>query len=136
MKAKFIFFLLLTLLMGSVRTAFSCEPEIPRHPFRDSKVVFYGELVEITETNDKCLNVVKFKIDRYWKGNISEYVSLQTPTNLCCGFGFKVGEKYLVYAYPEKGIRLETSVGWVLGDDVAKERVKKLGKGRLLEPTT
>ena len=50
--------------MGSVRTAFSCEPVIPRHPFRDSKVVFSGELAEITETNDKCLNVVKFKFDR------------------------------------------------------------------------
>jgi hypothetical protein len=135
MKVKFTLFPILILIIGSVKIAFSCEPIIPRHPFRDSKIVFSGELVEITETNDRCLNVIKFKIDRYWKGNVTEYVSVQTPTTLCCGYGFKDGEKYLVYAYPEKGTRFETSVGWVFTGNLAEGHFKKLGKGKLLEPT-
>jgi hypothetical protein len=90
-------------------------------------------LVETTETNDRCSRVVKFKVERYWKGKPAGYATLETPTTLCCGYGFRVGEKYLVYAYREKSARLETSVGWTFADDLAEERIKKLGKGKVLE---
>jgi hypothetical protein len=133
MNVKSIIVLILILLVVGANIAYSCEPVIPKHPFRDAKTVFFGEFVEATETNDRCLRVVKFKIERYWKGKPTEYVTLETPTTLCCGYNFRVGEKYLVYAYREKSSRLETSVGWVLADDLAEERIKKLGKGKVLE---
>src|SRR5713226_1126570 len=125
---------ILILLAGSINVAYSCEPIIPRHPFRDSKAVFFGELVEITETDDRCLRVIKLKVERYWKGKLSRYISVQTSTPLCCGYGgFHVGGKYLVYAYVERGTQLETALGWVLADELAEERMKKLGKGKTLK---
>ena len=136
MNVKSIIVLVLVLLIANANIAQACEPDIPKHPFRDSKIVFFGEFVESTETNDRCSRVVKFKVEQYWKGKPAEYVTLETPTTLCCGFNFRVGEKYLVYAYPEESSRLETSVGWVLADDLAEERIKKLGKGKVLESKT
>jgi hypothetical protein len=133
MNVKSIIVLVLLLIVAGANIAYACEPVIPKHPFRDAKIVFFGELVEATETNDRCSRVVKFKVERYWKGKTTEYVTLETPTTLCCGYGFRVGEKYLVFAYREKSSRLETSVGWVLAGDLAEERIKKLGKGKILE---
>ena len=133
MNVKSIIVLILVLFIAGAKIVYSCEPVIPKHPFRDAKTVFFRELVEVTETNDRCLRVVKFKVERYWKGKPTEYVMIQTPTTLCCGYGFRVGEKYLIYAYLEKSSRLETSVGWAFADDLAEERIKKLGKGKVLE---
>ncbi|HEX8920064.1 MAG TPA: hypothetical protein VF766_01220 [Pyrinomonadaceae bacterium] len=125
---------ILILLVGSVNIAYSCEPIIPRHPFRDSKVVFFRELVEITGTNDRCVQIIKLKVERYWKGKPSQYIRVQTPTTLCCAYGgFHLGGRYLVYAYLERGTQLETSVGWLFTDELAETRMKKLGKGKILE---
>ena len=121
------------LLVIGVSAIQACEPEIPKHPFRKAKVVFYGELVEAKESNDKCMSVAKFKIEKFWKGKLTGYVTLETPTTLCCGYNFRTGEKYLVYAYLTKSSQLETSVGWVMTADFADERIKKLGKAKLLK---
>jgi len=125
---------ILILFTGGLNIAYSCEPTFPRNPFRHSKVVFFGELVEVSETSDRCVQIIKLKVERYWKGKPSQYISVQTPTTLCCGFGrLHVGEKFLVYAYPEKGGQLETDVGWMFTDEFAEAQIKKLGKGKILE---
>jgi len=133
MNVKNIILSILVLITIGTNLVYSCQPIIPRHPFRDAKAVFLGELIEIIKTNDRCENVAKFKVERYWKGKIEEFVNVQTSTTLCCGYNFRVGEKYLVYAYSEKSLRLETSAGWVLLDDFTEERIKKLGRGKMLE---
>jgi len=96
MNVKSIIVLILILLVAGASIVYACEPVFPKNPFRDSKAVFFGELVEIIETNDRCSRVVKFKVERYWKGKPSEYVMVETPTTLCCGYDFRVGEKYLI----------------------------------------
>lgn len=52
-----------------------------------------------------------FKIQRTWKGAENESISVFTSSmSSACGYGFKKGITYLVYAYGNAGGRLSTSI--------------------------
>jgi hypothetical protein len=133
MKPKFVITLILILLLGSTEITYACEPYISKHPFKDAKAVFFGEVVEIVKTNDRCSNVVKFRIEQYWKGKLSEHISIVIPTTLCCGYSFQAGERYFIYAGWGENTRFETSPGRILAERFAEEQIKKLGKGKKFE---
>ena len=66
-----------------------------------STVVFSGQVIQANRLE------VKFKIERRWKGDLTDEVILltgtkkineQTYSSSSCDYHFKLGEKYLVYA--------------------------------------
>ncbi|MBS1786433.1 MAG: hypothetical protein JST85_01850 [Acidobacteria bacterium] len=69
-----------------------------------SSAVFVG-VVTVANRADQL--VVQFQVERAWKGPRTKKLTLRMPVN-SCNFGFKVGEKYLVYA--EGGKVLSTSI--------------------------
>ena len=103
-----------------------CVP--PKNPYKVSKAIFFGELVEIVQPDLRSPRVVKFKVEQYWKGVTDESVSIVTTAVVPCGYNFRVGEKYLIYAGEEKG-QLETAPCRILHIDSAEKDLKKLGKG-------
>jgi hypothetical protein len=105
---SFVFFL---------QTANACSITVPplRKEFRDSTDVFIGEVVEISDAPQNYKDkkerfiggIVKFKIEKRWKGVKASEVSLLSDIiDTTCGGGvggnlidyFRKGEKYLIFA--------------------------------------
>ncbi len=79
-----------------------------KQAIQDSKAVFAGEVVEIFNVP---YVTVKFKVDQFWKGKIEKTLTLNTGRGGGdCGYGFKVGESYLVYAYGPEDSGLSTNI--------------------------
>jgi hypothetical protein len=63
--------------------------------------VFSGEVIELEE------NKVKFKVDKIWKGDSVDEITMTIQqgkyngksVRTSCDYHFELGEKYLVYAY-------------------------------------
>jgi hypothetical protein len=107
-------FLFLALLMCSAPIAFSCSCSDPsqREKFREANTVFLGEVTEYGErkVTDEDFSaypfLVRFKVERQWKGaKKQEIVALADYDNpgWCGDLDLKVGERFLIYAYREKG---------------------------------
>ena len=86
--------------------------------------------------------VIKFSVERWWKGSGEEEVFLYTGVSRWPGgyrridgedFGFKVGEQYLVYAFGENEHLVTTECERTTKLEKAAEDLKELGEGRLPE---
>lgn len=102
-------------LLFAPSVAFACSCEIPPIGKNDkqlvklerekSKAVFSGEVTEIifkqTIPGEPApVAEVRFKVLQSWKGVGTNSVTVLTANICCiCGYSFKVGERYLVYAY-------------------------------------
>lgn len=69
--------------------------------YNGASAVFSGEVVALDTF------MVKFKVDKLWKGDFSDEITMSTGakdngdgtyTSSSCDYNFKLGEKYLVYA--------------------------------------
>jgi len=104
------------LLLLSFDVAFGCvcvhaenpTPESVRaarqKEFDKATVVFSGEVIKSGRFK------VEFKVDKIWKGDSVNHITMLTGTidngdgthtSSSCDFSFKLGEKYLIYAYGE-----------------------------------
>jgi hypothetical protein len=96
-----------------------------------SKAVFSGEVVEIIADPPIYSLRVKFRVEKYWKGVLSNEVIVVTGRGGGdCGYRFKVGAHYLVFAY---GVdtRLGTNICQRTKELAeAAEDLKLLGKGK------
>lgn len=70
--------------------------------FHEAFAVFSGEVIALDRFK------VKFKVDKLWKGDFGDEIIMSTGakdngdgtyTTSSCDYHFKLGEKYLVYAY-------------------------------------
>lgn len=112
----------LLLLLPAATQACSCnlpplkksEKQLIELGRKASKAVFVGEVVEIsvptiTSGESTWVSEVKFKVRKWWKGAGAEEVSVFTANVCCiCGYEFKVGESYLVYAHGENRLSTDT----------------------------
>jgi hypothetical protein len=100
----------LVLVIPNTNSAFACScipPRTPTESLYESATVFAGEVVDISENEDVGEQYgykVKFDFERSWKGDSVETLTVLTGYGGGdCGYGFEIGEKYLVYAYSSKG---------------------------------
>lgn len=84
-----------------------------RKDFRNAKAVFIGTVVAIAPNNRKrseptrdCRYVVTFRLERSWKGTKGGNIVAFSDSGEggCGGTRFRVGGKYLVYAYDDDGV--------------------------------
>lgn len=75
-----------------------------RKEFDKATAVFSGEVIKLNKFR------AEFKIDKIWKGVAVNHIAMLTGTvdkgdgtqiSSSCDFHFKLGEKYLIYAYGE-----------------------------------
>ena len=99
-------------------TALGCTcapPQSPAQELKRATAVFSGKLVKIKKHN-KAADIFAtveavFKVKRVWKGVEQETVSVFTSSiSSACGYGFKKGITYLVYAYGNEEGKLSTSI--------------------------
>lgn len=104
----------LALLNASTTLACSCSnPVPPREELKKRDVVFLGKVISRKKSSDGV--EVVFKVERVWKGKITEEASIFTGytadlydyENMCAPI-LKLGESYLIYAYGND--KLETDV--------------------------
>lgn len=83
--------------------------------------------------------VLKFQVERWWKGKpVGEVILVTNQTRdpdgtehiLGCEYPFKVGERYLVYAYGSENELGTSTCSRTRKLNKAKEDLKVLGKGK------
>ena len=66
----------------------------------ESAAIFSATVLKVTEKRENDYVAVEIKIIKVWKGNLSQKVTILTGRDDGdCGFRFKVGTNYLVYAH-------------------------------------
>ena len=117
-QGSFLFILLLIPIAAKSARACSCElPETGKSVERQvlkarkqSKAVFVGRVREIiTPTEPSSISVI-FQVQTGWKGINSEAITILTGRDGSCGYHFKLGEVYLVYAYQSSITHFGTSI--------------------------
>lgn len=115
---KNILFTILGLLINvSVSLSCSCLPfefDYPidelnlrslTHSRYNAKAIFYGKLIGYRELKDKAVFELKFKVNRVYKGEISDTISVYTArSTAACGIYYHDFRKYkdwIIYTYQE-----------------------------------
>jgi hypothetical protein len=111
---------LLILFAPRAASACTCDPLKDAHEaFDHAEVVFVGTVISVTKPKPRIVDrrrnlievslelVVRFKVERAWKFATHRYLTLTTMAQTAaCGYPFKVGEKYLVFAASDQdGVR-------------------------------
>ena len=98
---------ILHLGITSNKIAFACEciePKEPAQALNESKTVFSGKVAKIDLQPENYVKIVKFNVERTWKGISTTTVSAVTGADGgSCGFPFEEGKEYLVYSYDSYG---------------------------------
>ena len=108
----------LALLLALDTTGFTCTCMPSKNATREleqSAAVFSGKVLAVKGTEQESgfyANVeVVLEVQRSWKGIEEKTVSVFTSSqSSACGYGFKKGEAYLVYASKTTEGRLTTSI--------------------------
>ena len=96
--------------------------------------IAWGLWFEVARNFDDDVRTV-FRVERAWKGNPAQFVTVNTGSGMCCnctvGAILEEGSEYVVYAAKDDG---ETRVGWcagyvVAGKDLPRPEVTSLGAG-------
>jgi hypothetical protein len=117
--------------------ACTCAPsQSASQELERATAVFSGKVVEIKRHKQRS-NLfgsveVKFKVNKVWKGVDEKTISIFTSSqSAACGYGFRAGRTYLVYAHGNEEGRLTTSIcsrTRRLKD--AREDLQELGAGK------
>lgn len=149
---KIILYLLsiivLVILSHNESFACSCVPltdeplvEQVRKAKNESKAVFTGTVLKVTENLESGYTIVNLKLINLWKGNLSKEITVLTGIHDGnCRYPFEVDKTYLVYA--RNGTMysslksLETTICQRTKDfSIAKTEIKALGKSKNFKRT-
>lgn len=125
--------LLLGATVFSAPPAYACEclpSRNPREELKVSKAVFVGEVLEVGVGGSDEL--VKFRVERTWKGAREEFIVISSGRGLCSKF-FKAGEKWLVYALEESGELMTDTCMRTKRLAEAGADIKALGKSKAVK---
>ncbi len=114
----FMFCLLLAAFMAfGAETALACTCLPSKGPGEDLKLasaVFSGKVIEIRRHKVGDIfsrTEAVLRVERVWKGGDATTVSLFSASHSAtCGYHFKKGRTYLVYAYKDAEGRLSTGI--------------------------
>jgi hypothetical protein len=144
-KIMFRLFISIGLLLFAQISVFACvcpddpdvttvEQEVIGH-WKRAQVVFTGKVIEITQNPFQY----RLQVETSWKGllpHIRPTEILLVAQTADCEFPFKVGKKYLVYAY-ERNNKLTTSeCSGNIEFEKASEELKILGKSASIQTNT
>lgn len=107
--------LALLLLSPSAASACSCIGDVPLcQSFWQADAVFAGEVLSFEKLDDDQLfsrRLARIRVERAWRGNVQGTVEVRTGAGGGdCGYSFRRGRKYLVYAYKTRDGKLTTGI--------------------------
>ncbi|OME80161.1 hypothetical protein BK120_20230 [Paenibacillus sp. FSL A5-0031] len=133
-----IFFISSLLIIPSNVQACSCvKPGTVEESKIKSDAVFEGTATSVKTSSQSLFRsserAVKasFQVNEVWKGHVAPTLEVKTPESKdSCGYTFKVGERYLVYA-KTTGKSLQALCSATLLHSEANQHIKLLGIGSL-----
>ncbi|CAM4269761.1 hypothetical protein FHS16_002020 [Paenibacillus endophyticus] len=123
------------------RSALACscvEPGSVQETMKRSDTVFEGTAISVKSITSDIFRSsgsrikASFQVNEVWKGHVAPHIEVLTAgSEESCGYSFKEGERYLVYARAT-GSSLEASLcsGTLLHHE-AEEHIALLGSGSL-----
>lgn len=106
------------LLVPDCASACSCAQQLPEEAFSRSEAVFAGEVVDVGEPHRQQPGLkssadpvpVTFRVSEVWKEPEEETIEVTTASDdASCGYSFREGESYLVYA--SEGMQVDLCSG-------------------------
>jgi hypothetical protein len=90
--------------------ACSCAPSTRKERANHADVVFFGRVRSITDDGGAAELRVRFRVRKVYKGrNVDRFEVVRTASQeAACGFNFREGRRYTVFAFREDG-RLSTN---------------------------
>ena len=117
MKVLGLLFLLLVLFAGEANACSCAGPGVPCQAYWDASAVFVGTVsysssVTLDEGNyQRSQRVVRFTLEEVFRGITGTEAEVMTGLGGGdCGYGFRLGGQYLVYAYRDKDDKLHTGI--------------------------
>jgi hypothetical protein len=104
-------------------------PANARDAMKQSATVFSGEISQVYENGGEI--TLKFKVAKFWKGNLKKTVSVKVSTNAVYSPTFKAGEKFLVYAWADNGQFYTGRCSRTKELTYAGDDLRALGKGKV-----
>lgn len=107
MSRKISLFLIASLAMflESRQTTHACtcvSPPPPAKAFAQADAVFMGQIVSFNATSTERLYIARISVLKIWKGDRESATEIYTAESTAeCGYPFRAGETYVIYAYKE-----------------------------------
>jgi len=136
MKKIVLILIIASFLLVNISTVFGCSCVLPKassEALKEATAVFAGKVVGIDAPSGLVISSadpvkVTFNVSKVWKGPTYKTLVITTARNgASCGYSFKEGEDYVVYAY---GKETELSTGLCSRTKLlsnAEEDLKELG---------
>lgn len=105
------------------------EQEI-KAQLKNDKAVFVGKVIEINDRSEQGNRLVKFQVEQFWKGGLSEEITIASDkSRSSCAYPFEKGKSYLIFAVTYNN-NLFTGL-CMSNREISKaaEELKILGKG-------
>ena len=109
--------------------ACSCAPFSIQRAISSSDAVFSGEVVDLQKGTSAIRwfgtsDTATLRVSEVWKGTDQGTLEVSTPSQgSACGYAFKEGQEYLVYAYGKQDLKVDacgaTAVLSEAGEDLA-----------------
>ena len=99
-----------------------------------SDAVFSGEVVDLQKGTSASRmfgpsDTVTLRVSEVWKGTDQRTLEVRTPSQgSACGYAFKEGQEYLVYAYGKQDLKVDACGGTTLLSKADKD-LALLGNG-------
>jgi hypothetical protein len=140
-----------TYLLLNTSSALGCTCAFPRNAteaLNRARAVFAGEVVKVTPPKTRLIDrrrkiyeislelKATFKVERVWKSGVRHRLVVSTMSGCCaCGWDFKVGERYLIFAHGDSDSTLSTSIcSGTKRLENAQEYIQELGEGTVVTP--
>jgi hypothetical protein len=92
--------LLVCLGQASTDACTCAQTQLSRHEIHSTAALFSGRCTKIEKVTDSHRAKVSFDVKSVWKGMLGKTVVIRTPASeAACGYTFRVGGDYMVYAY-------------------------------------
>jgi hypothetical protein len=104
MKGSCLVILLISTCLISQILNCKCAVTTDEKEFKSSGFVFHGEVKSIKRSVNNLNNIIEFNIIKRWKGPYITSVLITTCyQTACCGYNFKQGNHYIVFARKSTG---------------------------------
>jgi len=135
-SAALLMLTILVLFPATKAYACSCASGTPKEKKERSAAVFSGKVVQRNWLTKKIDNQrtrqYTFKVEKAWKGVDERRISVYSydGDSSTCGFAFKQGESYLVYAYESNGRLVTNLCSGNVPIDSAVTEIDQLGEAK------
>ena len=86
-------------------------PPPPARAFAEADAVFMGKVISFEFVENGYRRLAQISLVKIWKGDRSAMSEIYTASSSgACGYDFRVGETYVIYAYKDESGRLQTGL--------------------------